>query len=207
MEFVLVVARSDLFPGVTPHGFLPAAGDSAAEVQALLDRARRGAFFMERRRAEEDPRFKQIIPYCVVHAGGKVLLLRRSARGSEQRLHSKLSIGVGGHINPIDGAEDPIPAGCLRELEEEIRFSSPPRPRFAGVLNDDTTPVGSVHVGLVYSAGLPAPDARVREEHLLEGAFVAPEELRRLAAGVPPPLETWSEMLLENLGHVMPRSG
>ena len=105
MEFVLVVPRTMLFPESTPHGLVPFDGARPAEaVHACVESH---GFFVEREYAERTPSLKQVIPYSIVvrHRPGdepEVLCLRRTTRGGEPRLHDKLSIGVGGHIDPED---------------------------------------------------------------------------------------------------------
>src|SRR5262245_66513838 len=101
MEFVFVSPREAAFPTCLPQGFqrFPTPG----EARTFLDRLGEAGFFVERERAERTPAWKQLIPYCVVAADERVLLMRRRAKGGEARLYGKLSIGVGGHINPIDG--------------------------------------------------------------------------------------------------------
>src|SRR5688572_3846683 len=104
MEFVFVTPREAVFPACYPQGFQRFA--TTAEAGRFLDRLRECGFFVERARGEETPAWKQAIPYCVVADEERVLLMKRRAKGGEARLHGKLSIGVGGHINPIDGSDD-----------------------------------------------------------------------------------------------------
>src|SRR5688572_9668213 len=101
MEFVFVVERARLFDLSYPHGFVPAAADRDAAADRIA-RIRRHGFFVERRAAEQNSAWKQIIPYVVVRRGESILLLERKKKQGEVRLHGKLSIGVGGHINPVD---------------------------------------------------------------------------------------------------------
>jgi predicted NUDIX family phosphoesterase len=207
MEFVFVVPRGELFRDAYPQGLVPF-GDAFPE-QAFEATVRRHGFFVQREHAEQNPLLKQVIPYSVVLRGSEVLLLRRTHKGGESRLHNKLSIGVGGHINPQDAPEIPssvaldaprfatIENGSRRELDEELRLELPPVIRRVGILNDDSNPVGAVHVGLVQLA-FARGDVSVREEDQLEGRFVAPDELRRLhAQGAN--FETWSAKLIERL--------
>ena len=123
MEFVFVVKRYDLFDLEFPHGFQTA---DEAGLPELLSRAREKGFFVERRYTETDSSFKQIIPYCLVTCGDSVFLLRRTKKGGEARLHGRLSVGVGGHINPVDEeVGDVVEAGAERELDEEIIVEAP----------------------------------------------------------------------------------
>jgi predicted NUDIX family phosphoesterase len=207
MEFVYVVPRAALFRECYPQGFVPFAG--AREETAFEEAVLGQGYFVERAHAEHAPDLKQVIPYTVVVRGGEVLLLRRLARGGESRLHDKLSIGVGGHINPEDlPGEGPterrrlLETGTRRELEEELAIEGRFELRRAGLMNDDSNPVGAVHLGLVQVAFLQG-DAVVRERDLLEGRFVRPAELRRLSADGAP-LETWSALLLGHLEALLP---
>ena len=149
-EQVLVVPRSPLFSGAeVPQGFHSTGLDS------LVDRISRHYRFIDRPMAENDPSLKQIIPYSYLSWEGKVFLLRRLAAQTEARLHHKLSIGVGGHINPCDpGAGSLLEAGALRELHEEIEVRSPFKLSLEGYLNDESNAVGQVHFGLVYRIDL-----------------------------------------------------
>jgi predicted NUDIX family phosphoesterase len=248
MEFVYVVPRSDLFPEYTPHGFLPfrdaeqgaadvvqSGSDAGIDRRAFMKVVRSRGFYVEREIAETTPAWKQVIPYVVVYrtkASGEaeVFLLRRTKGGGEKRLHDKLSIGVGGHINPIDSSVDsqdvsatvhssesssaghssasddsdgcalrpnPIPAACRRELHEELIVPDNLRPLGVGLLNDDTNPVGAVHVGLVEIVHVDGP-VTVRETDQLEGSFTALSDLESMVTSGAN-LETWSALLISSL--------
>ncbi len=197
MEFVYVVKRSDLFDLHFPHGFL-SYHLHRAEVDEYIDRSKHG-FFVERRHAEQDSSLKQIIPYTIVLHDDDVLLLRRSKQGGDARLHDKLSIGVGGHVNPIDAerrGNDGVFFACAhREIEEELIIAVNPRFDAIGVINDDSNPVGSVHFGVVCQLRLETPDVAVRETELLSAEFVPRAELRRLAEDPSTNLESWSRLI------------
>ncbi len=203
MEFVYVVKRYDLFDLHFPHGFVsgtePGGGWSR---DVLLQRIRERGFFVERRKAEEDSSFKQIIPYCVVRHGSDVLLLKRLGKQGEKRLHHKLSIGVGGHINPVDGSGDLLDLGCERELAEELAIGCRHAKRAVGFINDDASAVGSVHFGVVYRVDLETPTVEVREQEMMEGRLTAVAELRRMAADGAN-FETWSALVLDRLEDVL----
>ncbi len=200
MEFVLVVPRARLFDDRYPHGFEPfGPGDR----ERVLQRVRDHGFFVERRHAERDPGLKQVIPYALFERGGEIFLMRRLAQGGEARLHGKLSVGVGGHINPIDGATDPLEAGLRREVEEEVEVDGTWEATPVGILNDDATAVGAVHFGLVYRV-LPSGPVRVREREALEGSFTPREEVLRLLRDERPRFETWSALLLDKAEAILP---
>jgi predicted NUDIX family phosphoesterase len=211
MEFVFVIPRAELFPDCYPHG-LALFGEEFSEAafhSAVEDRG----YFVERKHAEQTPSIKQVIPYSIVVRGAEVFLLRRTSKGGEVRLHNKLSIGVGGHINPVDLPTDqggrpaqsrnPIPAATQREVaDEELRLSSPYEVHTVGILNDDSNPVGAVHVGLVQVLTVEGA-VEVRETDQLEGQFATIDELKaQLADGAN--FETWSSLLIPHLDSLIP---
>jgi predicted NUDIX family phosphoesterase len=211
MEFVYVVPREKLFPEFYPQGLVRFGADLTRE--AVMDSLHTHGFYVEREYAERTPSLKQVIPYTVVVSEGQVMLTKRLPQGGEGRLFGKLSIGIGGHMNPIDhdgatetdqpGTEDPIAECTLRELEEELWLEGARRLEPIGLINDDSNPVGAVHVGLVQVLFLHKGSARVREEDILEGRMVAPDELQSLLAE-DANFETWSRMLVERLGELLP---
>jgi len=149
----VLVFPSGLLPPLPPQAFF--------SDDPLLERLLTGSFFMDRSRAESDPTFKQIIPYAILRCGDAVLSYRRTRAGSEGRLHDLYSIGVGGHINPLDSnGSDPraaLLAGRDREVAEEFAFEPAEPPRLAGLLNDTHDPVSLVHFGVVYEYRLVKP--------------------------------------------------
>ena len=212
MEFVYVVKRYDLFDLSFPHGFTGEGPGEAARVAEWTARIRAKGFFVERRWAEADSSFKQVIPYnLVVHTPGgaaepEVLLLERKAAGGESRLHGKLSIGVGGHINPVYTDDTPGPAdtdvldaGCRRELEEELTFDTSYGLHAVGAINDESGDVGSVHFGLVNVAHCATTAVSIRETDVLAGRFVPLSELEQLAADEGGRFETWSALIVPHL--------
>jgi predicted NUDIX family phosphoesterase len=146
--------------------------------------------FRPRDEAESDESWKQIIPYLLLRDRGRIFLMRRSRAGGDARLHERWSIGVGGHVEPTD---DGIEAGLLREFGEELVAEWHPRPRLLGLLNDDRTSVGRVHIGVVFEAEAAGRPVAVREVHKLSGAFMAPADVRRGYEQ----LESWSQLLLD----------
>lgn len=141
---------------------------------------------------EDDPSFQQLIPYVVVRDGDRVFLMRRLRAGADTRLHDRWSIGVGGHIGESDGGLD---GGLAREWAEELVADWSPAFRLLGLLNDDTDPVGAVHLGVVYEVDAAGRPVAVRETHKLEGAFAPMAEADALGDR----LETWSRLVLDHL--------
>jgi len=120
------------------------------------------AFYMDRDKAEKDPSFKQVIPYCIVTKDDEVFAYKRSKKGGEKRLHEMWSIGVGGHINPCDGIDPHVAFGMAvqRELTEELSFSDPELMEKAeyeitGLIYDKSDSVGKVHFGVIVEVDVP----------------------------------------------------
>ena len=158
---------------------------------ALLAVARDG-YFVDRAAAEQDPSLKQVIPYLVLRDGDRWFLMRRTRAGGDARLHDRWSIGVGGHLNPGDGD---VPGGLRREWAEEVVADFVPEFSAIGLLNDDTTPVGSVHVGIVFVADAAGRPVEIREVDKLTGSFATTEEVAAVVDG----METWSRLVFETL--------
>ncbi|HVK16820.1 MAG TPA: phosphoesterase [Fimbriiglobus sp.] len=174
------------------HGFRRA--DDAYQA-ALLDPA---AFtFRPRAEVEMDPDFKQLIPYVVLRHRGELFHYRRGAAGTEARLRALRSVGIGGHISEADaaGGTDPYRTGMLREVTEEVHIGGRYTERPLGFINDDQTPVGRVHLGVIHLFDLDSPDVSPRED-ALAGAGFAP--LERLWAEREE-FETWSGFVLDIL--------
>ncbi len=185
-EQVLVVPRDALVPGEGWTGVRQ--GDLALEVGI----AARDGFFTRRGDAEQDPSHKQVIPYLVLRDGERWFLMRRTRGGGDARLHDLWSIGVGGHLNPGDGD---VSGGLRREWAEELVADFEPDYEPVGLLNDDTTAVGAVHVGFVYVADAAGRAVAIRETDKLEGSFATTEEVRAVRDA----METWSRLVFDAL--------
>jgi predicted NUDIX family phosphoesterase len=185
-EQVLVVPRAALVDG---DGWL---GVRRVDLVAALDVVAREGFFLRRGDAEEDPSHKQVIPYLVLRDGERWFLMRRTRAGGDARLHDAWSIGVGGHLNPGDGD---VAGGLAREWAEELVAGFEPAYTPLGLLNDDTTPVGAVHIGFVFVADAAGRPVAIRETEKLEGAFATTDEV----AAVRDHLETWSRLAFDAL--------
>ncbi len=152
---------------------------------------------------EEDPSFKQLIPYVIFrhrNTAGQVSVFQytRGKGQGEGRLHSKRSVGVGGHISVDDRTSDdavPYAEGMRRELEEEIVIDTSYKESCIGLINDDETPVGRVHLGVVHVFDVEKPSVRPREKDILEAGFRPVNELLADLAG----FETWSQICLRAL--------
>jgi predicted NUDIX family phosphoesterase len=152
--------------------------------------------YLGRSHAEGSPEFKQLIPYVVIADGPRVFLMHRTDAGGDARLHGKASIGVGGHLNPVDDGEDPLMAGLRREWTEELDADWEPDFQLIGLLNDDSNPVGAVHLGVVFRVEAAGRRVDVREHDKLVGAFADTAAINASRAR----LETWSQLVAEALG-------
>jgi predicted NUDIX family phosphoesterase len=156
--------------------------------------------FLERAKAEEDPNFKQIIPYIVITCGERVLHYRRGGGSGEKRLLKKRSLGIGGHINDKDSIGKDFDSTAYeqalrRELEEELDLPSlysttPIKP--LALLNDDSNPVGAVHLGVVHHCVLFSEKVFAKEEAIAELGFFTHQELLEQIEE----FETWSQMVI-----------
>ena len=199
MEFVWVVPRTAILGPEAFQGFRPM---TAEEIEnQFLAPARSSGFFVERRWAETQPDFKQPIPYVAVTQGSEILTLTRLKTQGESRLHGKKSIGVGGHINPCDaeGNGDIVQAACLRELNEELVLPKEMPPLTPlGLLNDDSTEVGSVHIGVVFRLDSTGKDVSIRDASAMTGGFEDINSLEEAASLSETLFETWSSLLLRS---------
>lgn len=191
-ERVLVIPTALFHEAGVFQGFCP---DVAAYLPGLLDPARLS--YRPRAEVETDPTFKQIIPYVVLRWGEEVFHYTRGRKATETRLQALRSIGVGGHISATDSGlfDDAYRTGMLREVEEEVHLETTYREQCIGLINDDSTPVGQVHLGIVHVFELAEPKVRRREQALTRAGFAPLAELRAQAGE----FETWSRFILEAL--------
>src|SRR5207247_5992789 len=155
-------------------------------------------FFVPRPEAEINPAFKQIIPYALIAFQNRVAYYVRGKKAGEQRLVAKGSIGIGGQRNETDESlfamdEQAYRTGVEREVNEEIKIDALFADRIVALLNDDTTEVGRVHLGIVHVFKLAEPKVEKREAMITGLTFLAQDELfaRRET------METWSQICLD----------
>ena len=167
-------------------------------LKAILSRG--SNFFIPRSEAETNPAYKQIIPYALIAFKKTALHYVRGKKAGEQRLVAKGSIGIGGHMNETDESlfamdEQAYRAGVEREVNEEIKIDTSFDDRIVALLNDDSTEVGRVHLGIVHIFKLKEPRVQKREAMITGVTFLTKEELvaRRES------LETWSQICLDSL--------
>jgi predicted NUDIX family phosphoesterase len=190
-EQVLCIPRRTIFPDGAWHGLV------TTGLERVLRTIRAAAEYRPRGLVEDDPSQQQVIPYCIVrHPDDTYLLTRRLRRSSERRLHHLYSLGAGGHINPGDGVGgDPVIGGLRREWREEVRCAGPATASLVAVLNDDTTPVSQVHLGLVFLVEPCCERVTVRESEKLEGEVLGLEAMRRHYLN----MESWSQLTYDDL--------
>jgi predicted NUDIX family phosphoesterase len=192
-ELILGVPRERLLGGRTWHGIID------QDLSPYLEVIASEGEYRPRGEAEDDSAWKQIIPYLLLRDQGRIFLMRRTKAGTDARLHERWSIGVGGHLNPEDGG---VEQGLRREFEEELDADWHPEFRLLGLLNDDSTPVGQVHFGVIFEADADGRAVAVRETDKLSGEFVHPDAVLQGYER----LETWSQLLYDHVtGRVQAR--
>jgi predicted NUDIX family phosphoesterase len=176
--------------------------DVASYFQELLRPAHTS--YRPRHLVEKDPSFKQLIPYMIFRhtdASGRqtVFQYTRGKGQGEGRLHLKRSVGIGGHISAIDadgnGNNNPYEEGRRRELEEEVAVDTPYSIRCVGLINDDETEVGRVHLGVVHLLEVEQPNVHPRETEIVESGF---QPIDAILADMSS-FETWSQICMKAL--------
>jgi predicted NUDIX family phosphoesterase len=189
-EQVLCVKREDMFPDGAWHGF------EAENLDRHQQVIREHHFFRPRAEVENDPAYQQIIPYVVFRHGDRYFLTHRLRASSEKRLRKQYSLGVGGHINPGDlDAGDPILDGLKREWQEEVVYDGRFEARLLGFLNEDSSPVSKVHLGVVFLVEGDSPSISIREVDKLAGELFTLEEMRIYYLA----MESWSQIVYDRL--------
>ena len=204
-EEVLVIERK-VFEQVGPFNGL------AFDVDRYRDKIFASGIprFIPRSKAERDPSYKQLIPYVIMACGDKYLTYVRGKRAGETRLVAKRSIGIGGHINPIDADNSTLFAylyanyltAVKREVAEEVSVETKYKDKVVALLNDDSNEVGQVHLGIVHLWALDKPRVNKNEQMITQMAFMAPVELQQLRDS----METWSQLCLDGLDKMAGKS-
>lgn len=153
--------------------------------------------FIQRKNAESNPDYKQLIPYSILHSKGKIFVYCRGKLLAEKRLHGNYSIGVGGHISITDPTlfSTTYEDGLIREVNEEVNIESKYQKRIAALLNDDSNDVGKVHFGIIHIFDLDEPLVKPREKSIKETRFSTFEELKKDVDK----FETWSQICIKQL--------
>ena len=159
--------------------------------------------FMPRSQVEKDPSYKQLIPYVIMSCQDKYLNYVRGSRAGEKRLVGNRSIGIGGHINPVDdisllGIKETYLTAVEREVAEEVNVETKHTDRIAALLNDDSNEVGKVHLGIVHHWRLDEPKVSKNEQMITQMSFMRQAELE----AVRDTMETWSQLCLDGLSQM-----
>lgn len=201
-EEMILVVRRELFDQL--GSFQGLNFDVDRYLPAFLDRANN--FFTERAPAETNPSLKQIIPYVILVHGDRILHYVRGKKAGEQRLVSKGSIGIGGHMNNEDedlfnlGVDrDAYYAGVQREIAEELKLGSTYTNHVVALLNDDSNEVGKVHLGVVHVFRLDGDDVAKGEAMITDLQFLDRTEL----AARRDSMESWSQICFDHLDAIL----
>ena len=198
----VLVAPTELFHSIGHfQGF---SSDVARYLPTLLESG--VLSYRPRAAMEEDPSFKQLIPYALFryrdqNGAEHLFSYLRGGGGGEARLKSKRSVGVGGHISTLDLSQsegDPKQVyrlGLERELAEEVVIDTPYTEQQVGLINDDETPVGKVHLGVVHLFDVERPDVKPLEDDLADARFMPLDEVLDTIDQY----ESWSEIAVHAL--------
>lgn len=165
----------------------------------LLKRVVQKGLFRKRRELEDDPSFKQIIPYVIISNKDSFYFFQRTTKQTEKRLHNKFSLGVGGHMNPgssKESQEQYLINELKRELFEEVKLLNGcliEHIEFIGFINDDSISVGSVHIGLLYNIHVSNRDVVINETNKMTAAWIDKHDLTEFYEG----METWSKITFD----------
>lgn len=181
-EQVMVVRAVELQPYFTGRLI-------RSHTRAILDIIASKHFFIDRKVAEVSPEYRQIIPYIVIRNDDHYFVLSRTTKQTEARLHHKLSLGIGGHINP----GQTLLEGLQRELDEEVWIGTSYDMQFVGIVNDDSTDVGRVHLGTVYLLDAAGKEIRVKETEKMSGEWMPRGALRNARDA----MESWSQIIYD----------
>ncbi len=184
-ELILVIKRSLLFSQHSWQGLY------ANSMQEYIDLIQQHQEFLPRSLMEQDPDYKQIIPYIIFRHDGSYFVMQRKSTTTEQRLKNKYTIGIGGHMRQ----EDMLNGASLfdwarREFYEEVAYSSPFTFTPLGIINDDSTEVGKVHLGLVLLVEGSSDQIKVKSE-LKSGQLMTPQ---LITSSYYEHMETWSQI-------------
>ena len=195
-EHVMVVPTSLFHEIGYFQGF---SADTEKYLSRLLDPA--ATSYLPRSEMEEDPSFKQLIPYCIFRHTDqqgvqRVFQYTRGAGQGETRLHNRKSVGIGGHVSTLDsGSSEPYREGMRRELDEEVDIRTEYTESCVGLINDDENEVGKVHLGIVHLLDVQSVDVLPREKDIAEAGFETVSDIMRDLESY----ETWSKICLQAL--------
>jgi predicted NUDIX family phosphoesterase len=194
MEELVFAFPTDEFWKLTPYktGLIK-------ENSEVLKRIVQNGLFLRRSEIEDDPSFKQIIPYAIISCQESFYLFRRTSGQTEKRLHNRFSLGVGGHMNPDDSMESKeqyLINELKRELYEEVSLLNGcliEDIEFIGFINDDTIPVGRVHIGLLYNIHVSNKEVYINETDKMTADWIDKSNLAEFYEG----METWTKIIFD----------
>lgn len=187
-EEILVIKRSLLFQNIQPWQGIIQDG------QDCLNAITEHTSFMPRSHAETNKNYKQIIPYMLFLHEQKLFVMQRKSTASEQRLASKFSLGIGGHVRQEDMTNNEIITWANREFEEEVTYQGSKTMTTLGILNDDSSDVGIVHLGIILLIQADSDKISINDEHK-SGVLLTAAECKALR----PQMENWSQICLDFL--------
>jgi len=186
-EEILVVPRAALFTTISAwHGI------EQSMLENFMNIIQANATYMPRAHAENDIKYKQIIPYVLFTYNQKLFVMQRKTSASEQRLAGKFSLGIGGHIRQEDINNNDILSWARREFQEEVTYQGTLKTHPIGVLNDDTSDVGKVHLGLILLVTGTTDQIAIKDEHK-NGTLLTLEECQKLYDN----MENWSKICFD----------
>ena len=185
-ENILVVQRHKIFGNQAFNGI------EKLNINSYLDIIKNNMEFKPRYLMEEDIAFKQVIPYIIFQASNKIFVMQRQDNASEQRLKNKFSIGIGGHIRITDVSSDSIIDWAKREFYEEVIFNDDFDAQIIGIVNDESTFVGKVHIGVVILMISQSENIKIKSE-LKSGKLVAIQDLYQYVDD----MENWSQIIIK----------
>lgn len=188
-ENILVVQRSKLFGKEALQGFL-----ELSDFDFYQSTIETNKVFLPRGLMEQDPSYKQIIPYLIFMHNSKIFLMQRAASAGEQRLKNKYTLGIGGHVREQDLAGGTIFDWARREFNEEICYDGSLTIQPLGLINDDSNAVGQVHLGFAFLLKGDSSNIAVRSE-LQQGSLKSLEECEVYFDD----METWSQIAFNHI--------
>jgi predicted NUDIX family phosphoesterase len=178
-EDILVIKKEVLFGGKEWQGLKT---DGLDEYYSFI---LHNLEVMNRGLAEQDERYKQIIPYVLYKYQDRFFLYEYTEGTTEIRLHHNYILGIAGHMNPIKGVADQIQEGMMREWEEEIYFQGNIlSKKLIGILNDSRRDVERVHLGLIYVFEGDSDKIEIRETEKMKGQLMTIKEIEPLIGNI-----------------------
>lgn len=198
-EYIMVVPSSELWR----HGYFEGLCFNLESYLPVIQGAH--IDYKLREDMENDPNYKQIIPYVIIYHSGTIFSYRRGKLLGEKRLLGSYSIGVGGHISTTDRNlfDASYNEAMRRELTEEVEIGSQYKEYIAALLNDDSNEVGRVHFGMVHILCLDRPVVKPREKSMNEPAFVEQSQLLKNIDKY----ENWSQICIRDIEHIIEACG